>query len=709
MLSKSFNELAWHFAGYIHLSEDLATLRTQYGANDAAETAVFISAPDVLQNTDGFDQSEAPQTAEIGGLPTANEVAQTNISSIPDAPALFIELDDLLPGIEQAIAEALEVADSPEGDAAAASDTPTDTGLLISIPPFDLSAAAQVETLQAQTLNEITDNDVIIQSNIDAGSLTSEPVETLLTTMADAQPDGADLDALLTVAEAQTPAPLRLDLGEELEGKLISAVESLSARFDADDAEAEGTPSEGGAEAPADFALTTTINVEQGTAVSGNAVQNVEAEPEDIDAPEDGEDGGDTPAEDAEVPDATLHTGGNEAFNEATITDTSIVESGLIVLGDYSENNAIVQTNIYSFNDNVDVDDLPALDEVAEAEEEGIDLPDPANTVHNGAGFFDELDDVVLELASGGAPTTSNFSIDFVDGDFYDLNVLNQTNHLVDNDAVAYQTATSQFFIETGGNIQINTGSISDFYEEYDFIFVGGDFNELNIIEQVNIVLDLDTVLFDDAFDTVAELNDNTLLNSATITNVGGGELFQPLSDPKQFGNIEESLPFDALRSFTDTGAGVDEPVDFLSQQNVLFITGDYYQLNAIYQTNVISDGDIGLIVEGTTLDEADTSFETGGNIASNQATIIDHDSQSDFQLLGGEFYEQDILIQVDILAASNDAQGLVANGATTALAPELVAFTGDDAGPGVEEQQQLFTVTSQTANDADMMGSLMA
>ena len=46
-----------------------------------------------------------------------------------------------------------------------------------------------------------------------------------------------------------------------------------------------------------------------------------------------------------------------------------------------------------------------------------------------------------------------NWIVDVVDGDFYDVRVVTQTNYLTDNDVVAQQSSSSHYEIRAGGNI----------------------------------------------------------------------------------------------------------------------------------------------------------------------------------------------------------------------------------------------------------------
>jgi hypothetical protein len=114
---------------------------------------------------------------------------------------------------------------------------------------------------------------------------------------------------------------------------------------------------------------------------------------------------------------------------------------------------------------------------------------------------------------------------------------------------------------------------------------------------------------------------------------------------------------------------------------NVLFVTGDYYDINAIWQFNVISDVDTAIQFLGGT-PPADIagdgsltqSVSSGSNIASNEAVIVD--AGATFSYVEGDVYQDTILIQGNLIGENNDQ---VTVGDPTALIPEIVAFTGEE------------------------------
>jgi len=115
---------------------------------------------------------------------------------------------------------------------------------------------------------------------------------------------------------------------------------------------------------------------------------------------------------------------------------------------------------------------------------------------------------------------------------------------------------------------------------------------------------------------------------------------------------------------------------------NVLYVKGDYYDINAVWQTNVITD--VNIVMQfldppsGAALardaDGAETqSVMAGENLLTNDAAIVDVGATNTY--VNGQIYGDTILVQANLLptdkdeALTHDAQALV---------PELVAFVNE-------------------------------
>jgi hypothetical protein len=395
--------------------------------------------------------------------------------------------------------------------------------------------------------------------------------------------------------------------------------------------------------------------------------------------------------------------GGNSASNAALIIDADEMVKSLIVLGDAHELNAIVQTNVYRDNDQV---------------HHAGGSPDAGATIESGGNVADNVAELVAENPAAGFDfpqfTGTELHIDIDEGDFYDVKVLAQRNMIVDND-VSVQTNYQTFSEVVGGNN--NAGNASSVYDaslQYDLIIVGGNYYKVNLIGQTNVILDDDVVkVIEDtseeeasdsaAVSPVVYTGQNWLFNNAKIHDFGK-DSFDKLDDHegvKQF-----------AKSFQDDDADEADhkvPSDFsghgTGKFNVLYTKGDYYDFNVIWQHNTIVDID-GSMQHLKGSDGWGKGFKqfasTGHNAAQNVAEIIDIGTLQK-QFVGGKHYEDSILVQANIVGGNDDK---VVYSDTSKLAPEVIAFTGapDDGGHNDD-----CTGLDGYAPHHDMLGNLLS
>src|SRR5262249_33783965 len=155
---------------------------------------------------------------------------------------------------------------------------------------------------------------------------------------------------------------------------------------------------------------------------------------------------------------------------------------------------------------------------------------------------------------------------------------------------VVQDTQQSHYEIHAGENGLYNLASVTSGDFNYDLIIVGGDYHGGNFIFQNNILLDNDTVRalgVDQPGHQSVSTGDNALLNHALIQTYGD-DSFSSLTDGMH-GLISALAAGD-----TDLAPSFGHVVPGLGHDtfNVLYVTGDYYDINAIWQNNVISDAD---------------------------------------------------------------------------------------------------------------------
>lgn len=411
--------------------------------------------------------------------------------------------------------------------------------------------------------------------------------------------------------------------------------------------------------------------------------------------------------------------GGNVAFNAAVIADLNELSTSMVVMGDYFESNAIVQTNVYRDNDQVEVGGESAAVEAITGE----------NVADNIAHF------ISTELDVEGWGHSLKWNVDMVDGDLLDVKSLKQTNWLSDNDTTVQTTSSSYSLVTAGASGQYNVINFVHDGKYYDLIIVAGDYHKANWIFQTNILLDDDIVKVatdrDDTISQTISTGQNVLTNEATIENIGGHN-FKPITDDvSKLVNAVASDTVDAPTAWHMPASG--------RVFDILYIKGDYYDINVVWQVNIIADVDTAIQFlpgwnpghdknydndhdkdsacthEGDSTPnhgkvskhshEEETTSEqhvsTGGNLVKNLAAIVDTGPVSDFQYLGGDHYEEVVLVQTNII---EDNDHKVIYGDTSKLVSEVIAFTGQDW----DEEPEASTPVKDPMHYDDLMGNLI-
>jgi hypothetical protein len=359
-----------------------------------------------------------------------------------------------------------------------------------------------------------------------------------------------------------------------------------------------------------------------------------------------------------------VDAGHNTSFNAAVIVDLSESGRSMIVMGDYFHTNAIFQTNSMMDEDKVS----------------GADDDDSATSGENSAdniAYFIEHPGIYADVTATFAGP--KWQVTIVDGDYYNVHTVQQTNYLLDNDVIVQESGDNHYDIVAGANEQGNLAQVFDGTIQYDLIVVMGAYHGMNVIFQNNILLNNDDItLLTDGADPAQSVasGQNALLNAATI-EAFGNDNFLPMTDQLSalvslLGNGTTSLDPSAGDLLPGSGGTFD----------VLFITGDYYDINAVWQTNVTSD--INLIIQMMDApseaalglhpdDDGTQSVITGQNKLTNDAVIVDVGPTDAY--VGGQVYGDTILVQADLMPTDGD-QAIKQD--TQALVPELIAFVND-------------------------------
>jgi hypothetical protein len=649
MLAIVTDELIWHFAGYLHLAEEVALSRLQYDdwhyRGKVVDFSIDGSNPTVGVpplpefDTHGLRVNVSFSTPRPGHLPWDEQHHRHVEVQSPD-------IDFHL--FRRGSADPVEVDGMGRSAPPDGQHQVTITHLVPAeaIPTYSIQITDGGNNLVAVTAQSsvLVDNDVYSDDAAATQALlevpvAANPVPDLLAAAKELMPDpllapDQSADHWLTAAVARDHA---LATGQE------QASEIKPGHYVDGDYQAKPAP-----DAPLDAGLPR--------------------------APE--RESGDT------APDQVAELGGNKALNAAQLADLNEATSTLVVKGDFFSTNAIYQANLLQ-----DDDTLVPSDAAAAASTGG-------GSAHNVASFA--IEDIVKHLSGSRYGGDLSVDVHTVQGDVMDMKILNQRNFIEDGDVSVQTRFDSYSHVITGEGEQANVVQFQDWGYQYDIIIVLGDYHSANIISQINIVYDSDLIaaLSGPGASGAGQVHSghNVLQNDASITNFGtteSGRLDAKLNSllDKLSGGAETG--HDDWSSFHGAASG---------QLNVLLITGNYYDINVVSQINVISDADRALQVSGGA---GSGWLSTGSNIAHNQAEIINAGGIHD-QLVGGGLYEDSILIQANLVSESTH-NATVDPGA---LVSEFVAFT--DAGSAMDHDTAI-TWTKDLFSSHDTFGHVLS
>ncbi|NEU13474.1 hypothetical protein G3T14_15230 [Methylobacterium sp. BTF04] len=391
-------------------------------------------------------------------------------------------------------------------------------------------------------------------------------------------------------------------------------------------------------------------------------------------------------------------TGGNLSINIATIFDDHTEHGALLVQGNAYSTDLISQTNVL------------VSQSVIEAAGDALtrSIVTDGNTTHNAASIAEHPTGtaIVQHLSLG-----THVAVDRIDGDFYDVRMLTQANLLSDHDVTVQASFGAYYVVGTGDNTQINELPVSALNGRYDLIVVQGDHHTANLIFQTNVLLN-DTVV--DAYtarsDTASQsivTGDNALSNAAAINHYG-------TKDFQEIGTTLGSAVDHLAQGHVDPALAALLPPAYGDTLNVLFITGDFYNINAISQTNIVSNVDTviqyspnpGTQLAATGAHTTSTqSVNSGDNQLSNLAAITTVGTTSTAQFVGGTHYDDAMLFQTNIVSDSSR----VTIGDTQTLAHEVVAFTGLAAPAIAVDHPSPPAVTVDTAFHQDLFHGMLS
>ena len=618
MASASFAEIIAHFAGYLQIFQDIARDRIQYDDSLAPHPTDDYTTP-----RPNYDFRFVPDEMDTAAGPVTEPLSDDPIHLVRGRPLKLLH-DSL----------------DPDPDLLRPASNPN---IPVRMPggggggghsEHHIKVTYQEDGQQTQLtvhqFNFMHDDD----ANLSPGAMVvAEPLIVQVNSSA-----MATIEQLVANANAEIPSDWRMPQNDGGAKDFVSA-------HDAAWTDRGGTPDE--------------HSVPVGTYVNGE-LQEHPAEPT-------------PPAEPPTLPDTGdgigqwAALGSNFSVNAALIVDIGEGVRTMVVMGDYFKTNAIFQTNTTVDHDQISVSGGHGTPSVSCGEDVATNIADFVQNPSIYDGF----------AAQVAGP---NWSIDVVDGDYYSVHAVAQVNYLSDNDVATQVSGSTHYNLVGGHNEQGNLSLVIDGSIQYDLIIIKGAYHGMNAIFQNNILLNNDKIaMAADGSDPSQSVSSgsNSLLNQAAIENFGGDD-FDTL--PPNFALIERLLASGATS--IDPALGSALAGNGGNVLKVLYITGDYYDINAVWQTNVTSDVNVMYQLQNRPSSdlmardpdgEVTQLVSTGNNRLINDTAIVD--VNPDVTYVAGHVYADSILVQANLLPSAPDA---ALNANTDRLVTELIAFVDD-------------------------------
>jgi hypothetical protein len=362
--------------------------------------------------------------------------------------------------------------------------------------------------------------------------------------------------------------------------------------------------------------------------------------------------------------------GANVVANFVALTNTGVMSTVSAVMGDYHQIDAITQSYVYSDRDDIASVFSPSQNHMATVAsniatfERSVYGSDAGN---DGADSNHASDSMIFPTA---------WRVSYLDGDVSFVHWIEQYHFVSDNDTMTVTTSGADVSVISGGNATLNLASFLGIGMQYDLVIVGGNVLDMSMITQIAVLYDNDWVRAADGAQhgATVQSGNNLVWNEASIHNIGSNSRFDAMPDyihdvVKAIDERDASMP-----------AGLSTDPNFVGQTgvNVLYITGNLYDVNLIKQVSVLGDADYVMQAASKVLsnnDNAAIHIDTGSNAVINIAHITDYDSFGTTTYLGGQLYSDAVLIQGGLIEHDTTQP----HAAAAPLANEVIAFLHDD------------------------------
>jgi hypothetical protein len=409
-----------------------------------------------------------------------------------------------------------------------------------------------------------------------------------------------------------------------------------------------------------------------------------------------------TPLEQQDPAAASLEVaaGANVVTNIASVINTGVLAPVTAVMGDYHQVDAISQSYVYSDNDEI-ADTLKSSGDSAAPETAAYNIALFHTSSYGTAGPEPA---VASDPADPVFPTAWRVSV--IEGDVSFVQWIEQYHFISDNDTMTVTASGTETTVLTGGNAAVNFAAYFGMGMQYDLVIVGGDILDVNCITQVALLYDNDWVRADDAGSAAdVQTGNNLIWNQASIHNIGAGDRFEAMPDYI----VETRQAIDDRDPLMPEGLSSDTNFQGYAGLNVLYITGNLYDMTIIKQVAILGDSDdVTQAASELLKNSPDESvvIDTGSNALVNIAEITDYDSFGETTYLAGQLYSDAILIQGGLLEDDTSQP------AGQALANEVIAFLDDDSPEGDTADGAInagHDLSWSSAHPADVMQTVVA
>ncbi|PZU88612.1 MAG: hypothetical protein DI528_04655 [Shinella sp.] len=402
-----------------------------------------------------------------------------------------------------------------------------------------------------------------------------------------------------------------------------------------------------------------------------------------------------------------ITAGANVVANIATFITTGVITPVMSVMGNYHQIDVITQAYVYSDNDTNVFAPNGSADEGASTDSDRV--PTVAlNIAEFDRAVFGNTGNDSQTVPDQDPTYPSDWRVNIIQGDVSFVQWIEQYNFVTDNDQMVVTTTGYETTVLTGGNAAFNITAYLGIGQQYDLVIVGGNVLDMNIISQMAVLYDNDTITgeADYAGNVTTQTGNNLLWNQASILNVGSNDRFETMPDYMQ--QAQQNI----LNGDPDMPETLGTDANFVGQEwlNVLYITGNLYDITYIKQMSILGDSDHVTQAASDYLannQNATVTIDTGSNAIVNIAQIVDYDSFGGSTYVAGQTYSDAILIQGG-LVEDDLTQPQPAN---NQLANEVLAFLdGDPVTPDTDDAvfNSATDLGGPNASPADVMQTMI-